>query len=360
MTGGVELTWYACDLRTGRIAEELPALTPTQALSRHLGTVTSARLDLTIAGAPREWAAATDGGRTVLVAVDSATGVPLWSGTPLIREGGSADTISITAATPEAYLDRRYAAYTGTAVDLSTAMAQVAQPLLTQGPAFAIDLAASGTVGNYTVLDSDDKTILSCLQEIDAMAGAPEWTVDTIWADAAQTKFQLVLRIRPRIGVQSASPEAQFDMPGCITDYVLTESYERGKGATSVIARGEGQGASRITSTAHVATAAIAAGWCLWEHRYQPAAGLTDATQLEAHAIDALARLQPGASVWTVNAAASAAPRLGTAWNLGDSVAVNIAASPRHPNGATTVARAYGWELDPENDRVAPILLEEH
>ncbi|MFJ2579960.1 hypothetical protein [Kitasatospora aureofaciens] len=358
--GPVTLTWYACDLRTGRIAEELSALTPTQALSRRLGTVTSTRFELALAGTPPEWQSATDPGRTLLVAVDSTTGAPLWSGIPLTREGGSADTVAIVASTPECYLDRRSTTYSGTAVDLSTAMVQVAQPLLTQGPPFSIDSVASGTVGNYTVQDSDDKTVLSCLQELDAMSGAPEWTVDTTWVDAAQTAFRLVLRVRPKIGVQAATPEAQFDLPGCVTDYLLTESYERGKGATSVTARGEGQGASRITSAAHTASALLADGWCLWEHRYQPASGITDAAQLDAHATEALALMQTGSAVWTVNAAASAAPRLGTDWALGDSVAVNITSSQRHPRGASTVARAYGWELDPEANRVSPILLEEH
>ncbi|MFJ8474192.1 hypothetical protein [Kitasatospora sp. NPDC094011] len=358
--GPVTLTWYGCDLRTGRIAEELPALTPTQAISRRLGAVTNTTFELAIAGAPPAWLSATDQGRTLLVGVDSTTGVPLWSGIPLPRAGGSADTVSLTASTPESYLDRRYPAYTGTGVDLSTAMAQVAQPLLSYAPPFTLDAVPCGTTGNYTVQDWDDKSVLSCLQELDAMSGAPEWTIDTVWADAARTAFQLVLRIRPQIGVQSATPEAQFDMPGCITDYVLTESYERGKGATSVTARGEGQGASRVTSATHTATALLADGWCLWEHRYQPASGITDAGQLDAHAAEALALMQYGSSAWTVHAAASAAPRLGTDWALGDSIAVNITSSPRHPAGASTVARAYAWELDTENNAVSPILLEDH
>ncbi|MEV7599856.1 hypothetical protein AB0O91_20980 [Kitasatospora sp. NPDC089797] len=357
--GPVTLTWYGCDLRTGRIAEELPALTPAQPLSRRLGAVTTTSFDLALAGAPPAWQPATDPGRTLLVAVDATTGVPLWSGIPLTRAGGSADTVAITASTPECYLDRRYTAYTGTGVDLSTAMAQVAQPLLTQGPPFAVDSVPSGTLGNYTVQDSDDKTVLSCLQEIDAMSAAPEWTIDTVWANAAQTAVQLVLRIRPQIGVQSARPEAQFDLPGCVTDYTLTESYERGRGATSATARGETQGNSRITSAPHTAASLIADGWCLWEYRYQPASGITDTSQLDAHATEALGLLQLGSAAWTVHAAASAAPRLGTDWALGDSIAVNIASSQRHPTGATTVARAYAWELDAENNTVSPILLED-
>jgi len=357
----LEVAWYGCDLKTGRIAEELPALRATQALSRRLGAVTSAGLELALDGAPPEWGAATDPARTLLVAVDTTTGVPLWAGIPLPRAGGSSATVTFSAATAECYLDRRYAAYSATATDLSTIMSQVAQPLLTNGPPFSIDATASGTLADYTVLDSDDKTILSCLQELDGISGAPEWTVDVTWGDAAQTRIALVLRIRPTIGAVTAPgvlPAAVFDMPGCVSQYTLTESYERGKGANAVIARGEGQGAARLTSSAHTADDLIASGWCLWEHRYSPGAGITSVDQLDAHATETLALLRAGSSAWTAQAAASAAPRLGTDWALGDSVALLVDSSPRHPAGVSVLGRAYAWELDTAADRVSPILLE--
>jgi hypothetical protein len=353
------LAWYGCDLRTGQIAEELRSLRPTQPLTRRLGAVTSTSFTLDLAGAPDEWAAATDPARTLLVAVDTLTNTPVWSGIPLPRDGGASTTATLSAATPECYLDRRYAAYSATGTDQSTVMAGVAAPLLSQGPPVSLDVTASGTAIDYTVLDSEDKTVLSCFQELDAPDGAPEWTVDTVWGDAAHSKFALVLRIAPQIGVQQAPPESVFDLPGCIADYRLSESYDRGKGANSVTARGEGQGGSRLTSPTLTDTALLAGGWCLWEHRYSPAPGITSVDQLTAHATQALALMRQGAQAWTVQAVASAAPRLGTDWALGDTIGVDIESSPRHPDGVTLAARAYAWELDPGADRVSPILLED-
>ena len=191
------------------------------------------------------------------------------------------------------------------------------------------------------------------------MEGAPEWTIDTVWADSAQTAVQLVLRVRPAIGVQSAMPEAVFDLPGCITRYELSESYESGRGATSVRAWGDGEGAGRLRGVDQTDASLIAAGWCRWENRFTPSSGLTDPDQLTAHAVQALAQQRTGMRTWTVEAVASRAPRVGLDWALGDSVHVQIGASPRHPGGADTVSRAYAWHLDPGADRITPVLVEE-
>ncbi|MGW6703619.1 hypothetical protein ACWGDE_01815 [Streptomyces sp. NPDC054956] len=357
----VEITWLACDLRTGRIAEELPAMRATGPLSRRIGSVTNTSLSLALAGAPREWEAATDPARTLLVAIDRATAVPLWSGIPLPRVGGSSNTVTFAAASSECYLGRRYAAYTGTGVDRSTVMAGVAGVLLTQGPPFVIDDVATGSTMAYAVADEDDKSVLSVLQELDGQDGAPEWTVDTAWADAGQTSVELILRIHPKIGIQPEIPATVFDMPGCVADYSLTESYEHDRGATQVIARGDSQGGGRATSSVHTADDLLAAGWSLWEYRYSPGAGVTDETQLDAHAAASLALMRTGSRAWTLQAAASAAPRLGTDWALGDSITLAVAAgvSPRHPAGVLVTARAWGWELDAAADKLTPILLED-
>ncbi|MFJ2863674.1 hypothetical protein [Kitasatospora sp. NPDC087314] len=356
----VELTWYGCDLRTGVIAEELRAVRTEQSLQRRLGAQTSASLSLALAGAPLGWEAALDPGRTVMVAVDTATGWPVWAGANLTREGGSATTAHLGVASIECYLDRRYPGdYTALGLDQTSVMAALAAPALSGGMPIVLDTATSGTLIDYTAIDTDDRTILSYLQEISAMQGAPEWTVDTVWADTAQTRFQFVLRIRPTIGVQDPTPEAVFDMPGCMSEYRLIESYERGRGATSVTARGDRSDGVRATSTTHTADALMAAGWPLWEHRWTPAQGITSVDQLERHAAVALALMGTGSRAWSVTAVASRAPRLGSTWGLGDSVRIAVASSPRHPQGAETVARAYAWELDPTADRIRPILLED-
>lgn len=357
----LELTWLACDFKSGRIAEELRSLRPTQAIGRRLGQAVSTTFELDLAGAPTEWASATDPGRILLVAVDRSTGLPVWSGPGLVRAGGSASTLKLSAVTPEGYLDRRYAAgYTAAGVDMATAMANVASVVTSNGPALAFDTTVFGTTVDMAIQDGDDKTVLAVLTELAGMTPAPEFTIDTVWADAAQTTVQLVLRIHPTIGVQSAVPEAQFDMPGCVIDYELSESYETGKGATVILAKGEGEGTTRSISGPQTATALMAAGWPEYDFRFTPATNVLSVAQLNAHAARALELMATGTKAWTVNAAASAAPRLGTEWGLGDSIALNVAAgvSPRHPAGVATVARAYGWELDPAANRLSPILLE--
>ncbi|MFJ3839480.1 hypothetical protein ACIPY6_28790 [Streptomyces sp. NPDC090054] len=321
--------------------------------------MTSAGFDLAIDGAPYDWPAATDPGRTMVVGVDEDTGTPVWAGLSLTREGGSSDVVAVGACSPEGYLDRRGAgAYVTAGADASTVMESLGSATLAEGPMIEFDTTASGLVLSYSTLDNDDKTILSQYQTISAMAGAPEWTVDVEWADAAQTAFKLVVRIRPAIGVVDANPEAVFDLPGCIADYRYSESYEAGRGATVVIASGDGEGDARFQSDTQT-SGLIAGGWPRWIYRYSPGSGITSKDQLNAHAQATLRLLEQGARAWTLTAVASRAPRLGETWALGHSVAVQIERSPRHPAGASLVARAYGWDLDPAADKLTPILLEE-
>lgn len=355
----VKLAWYGCDLRTGGIIEDLPSLKPAGALSRKLGEATTLQLELNVAGAPGEWAAATDPGRSLLVAVDEATDTPIWAGAITLREGGSATTVQLGAVTLERYFDSRFpGTQTHIGADQADVIAALATPALTGGPPITIDAVATGVAMDYTTQDGDDKTCLSCLQEVMALEGGPEWTIDVAW-DVGHDGFVFPFRVRSVIGTQTATPEGVFDFPGCVSSYTRSESYEAGKGATVVIARGEGEGSSRLTSSAHEATALLANGWPRWEYRYSPATGLTDPDQLEAHATKSLALMQEGAQVWSVEAVASKAPRLGVDWFLGDSVSLNIETSPRHPNGAGVVARCWAWELEPGSDRIRPILVEE-
>lgn len=364
----LELTWYGCDLRTGTIAEELPSLALSGSISRKLGAVTSATFALDLAGAPAEWEAATDQGRTMLVGVDTATDTPLWAGIILTRTGGSDQQVQLGAATPECYLDRRYPGdYTAAGADQTDVMTALATPTLTDGPPLTIDATSTGVAIDYTMADSGDRTILSALQEISGMADGPEWTIDVVWADATHRAFELVLRIRPTIGTLDLTPEAVFDFPGCVSSYTLAESYEKGRGATSVIARGDQSDSVRATSALHTADTALDAGWALWEHRYTPAQGITSPDQLDRHASEALALMATGSRSWSLEAVASAAPRLGTAWGLGDTIRLAVAprdvtagtGSLRHRAGIDVVARAYAWTLDPAGDKVTPVLLED-
>lgn len=136
----VTLAWYGCDLRTGSIIEDLRGLKPSGALTRKLGEATTLSASLGLAGAPADWEAATAGGRSMLVAVDTATDTPIWPGIVLTRDGGSATDISLQCATPERYLDGRY---TGTVTAVQQDQAAVLTSLLSNaldgGPPFVLD-----------------------------------------------------------------------------------------------------------------------------------------------------------------------------------------------------------------------------
>lgn len=358
------LAWYACDLKTGKITEELRSLAPSGALSRRLGDTTNCSFTLALRGAPDEWEAATDPGRSMLVPVDTLTAQPVWAGIILgPREGGAESNVSLNAVTPEAYLDGRYTGSyaTTSSTDDGQILAALVTPALTGGPPLVLDQEDTGTDRDYAVADSDDKTCLSAAQDLTGLDGGPEWTIDVQWADAAQTRFELPLRIRSRIGTQYDQPEGVFDLPGCVTAYSLTESYEPEQGATQVTAYGDTTDTARAQSSVHTATALIAAGWPLWEYRFTPSSAGTDTAALNSAAASALALMGTGGRVWTIEAAASRAPRLGTDWALGDTIRLTVAPgqSRRHPRGTELISRAWAWELEPAADKVRPILVEE-
>ncbi|KPC86535.1 hypothetical protein ADL35_11225, partial [Streptomyces sp. NRRL WC-3753] len=121
--------------------------------------------------------------------------------------------------------------------DQAAVLTSLLSNALDGGPPFVLDAPPTGRPLDYSVLDGDDRTILSAVQEIMGMDGGPEWTIDVAW-NADHSGFVLPIRVRPAIGAQAAAPEAVFDFPGCVSAYTLAESYEAGKGATVVQARG--------------------------------------------------------------------------------------------------------------------------
>lgn len=361
MNQPVILDWYGCDLRSGQIIEELRGLSCSQPLTRKLGESTTSSLSLPLAQPPPSWEAATVPGRTMLVGVDRLTQKPITAGIVTTREGGTDAALSLGIASPEAYFDRRYAApVEAFGLDQAVILTTTGAPLLVQGPPFTFDAPSTGVTTTYEVSDGDDRTILSVWQELLDQDGGPEWTVDVAWSNT-QNGFTLPVRVRGAngIGTVTTAPMAVFDLPGCISSYTLTESYEAEKGATSVRAYGDGEGDARLHSDDHTADALLAAGYALWEYRYTPASASTDPAALDASAAGTLASMAAGSTVWSVTATASAAPRLGRDFTLGDSVGVQITTSPRHPAGASTVARCWAWELDPDADTVQPILVDD-
>ncbi|MFJ5070259.1 hypothetical protein ACIQC7_28000 [Kitasatospora sp. NPDC088556] len=353
-----QLTWYGCEWPSGRIIAELPGLQAQGPLQHRLGGVTTTQFNLDLSANSPSWIAATQHGRALLVAVLDNT--PLWAGAALTRDRGSAPFSALSATTVEGYLGRRFTPdLTYAATDRSSIAAGLLAVIQPSVPCLDITTTPTGVFSDRTYADADDKSLLSNLQELMAIQRGPEWTVDPVWAPDG-SGFRLNARVAPRIGSQNPGVTAVFDYPGPVTTYRQLESYVDGKGATAVRANGAGEGDARARSDTLTSTL-VAAGWPIYEYRWSPGSDITSLDVLTGHAQAALALMESGASAWSMTAAATEAPTLGTDWGLGDQVRLLVqpGTSPGHPDGADVIARCWAWELDTIAWTVAPILVEE-
>lgn len=354
------ITWLGCDLVTGEIIEELPDLRPSGPLRSLLGAYSSTTFILPIplggnGAPPRDWVAATEPGRTMIVAVLADR--PVWAGIVLVRSGGTEATVELGCATLEAYLDRRYVGDHDweSADDIAVIAAGLAADANdVEGIGLVVDAPATGVLRDRTYLDQDDKTVYSALRELMGVEGGPEWTIALDWTDSTHTAVAKILRVRRRIG-HSGTPAAVFDASS-EARYTFREDYSSGSGANHVVATSSGEGEDRPQSDPARAEELIAAGWPRWEHRYSPSSSITEQETLDAHAAAALAVMARGSRILTITARFDAYPVLGTDWGIGDDIGYELTGH-RHPTGLTGIARAIGWELDSLAGTVAPILL---
>lgn len=351
--------WYAADLTTGAVLDELPL--NASPISRVIGQPMSCGMDLVISGAPKDWILETAPGRSLVVCV--VDDVPIWPSIVIGRQRGSGPTATLSLVTPEAYLDRRYAAnHSWTGVDeCSVVGAGLIGDCAVQGIGLTVDAPASGTLTTQTYADSDDTTVLSALATL-MQTGSPEFTIDVAWSDATKTAFRLFARIRHQLGIQSATPNAVFELPGCVSAYSQSEDYSTGKGATAARAYGNGEGISRATS-GDISSTLIGGGWPRWDYRWTPNQATTDPAVLTAAAQHAIAMMAAGTSTWTITANAATAPRIGSDFGLGDSVTLLVqptgadgtTVAPGHPDGVDQVLRALGWSLDFTAQTLTPV-----
>ncbi len=361
--------WLGCDLVSGRIVEELPGLQPQGPIASVLGAYTSARFGLPVplgghGAAPRNWAGATEPGRTMIVAV--LAGQPIWAGIILVRRGGSDATVDLATVSLEGYLDRRYVRdHDFVQVDEALIAASLVDDANIEGIGLYTDAPSTGTVRDRAYHGQDDATVYSRLRELMSVQFGPEWTVVPEWADASQTSISKVVKIRKRIGHESAAPTAVFStgtVAAVVSSagasearYVLSEDYGGGAGANHIVATSSGEGESRPQSAPARDEALLASGWPRWEHRFTPSSSIVDTSTLGQHASATLNLMRLGARTLTVTARADAYPLLGQHWSAGDDVGFDLRGH-RHPSGLTGVARAIGWELDPMAGVVSPIL----
>lgn len=321
------LAWVATEARTGAILADLPGL-GCSSVKRSLGRYEATTAVLPIPTAPDNWITATrPGGANLHLLSD---GVPIWGGMVTQRSRGLDDTVSLSIATLESYLDRRIV---GDVTYVATGQNSIVEDLfsrfVTTGPLggipfrVAYSTAGVGTLRDRSYLRTDRKTVYSVLTELSAVIGGPEWTVEWEWQHSPE-RITPILYVGDRVGravTPGLAPAATFQAPGCIIDAVMAEDYSSGKGANAVIAYSSASAGTVPSSPAQVATDD---GRPTFETDIQPSTSITDVSTLTSHAQSALATLAPGGSALALSAAVEAAPTLGVDWMLGDDVGYQI------------------------------------
>lgn len=354
------------------IAEELPDITAPGGIGSLLAAYTSASLSLPIplggyGSAPRNWESATTPGRSMMVCV--LNGQPIWAGIVLFRQGGTDGLLRLSCVSIEGYLDRRFVGtHTWANQDEASTIATglIGDANTTEGIGLTVDSPATGTLRDRTYLDQDDKSVYSALRELMGVDNGPEWTIQLSWTDATQTAVKKTVRVRKRIGYAApvtsmvtgtGGVNAVFSTVGeSSATYTYSEDYTAGSGSNHVIATSSGEGTDRPQSAPARDLASFAAGWPRWEYRYSPSSSITQQSTLDSHALSALSLMGDGARVVTITARATVYPALGLDWAVGDDVGYELYGH-RHPAGLIGVARAVGWNLNPEAGTVSPILL---
>ena len=346
--------WVATEMRTGRVICDLPDLTVEKigvTLCDHMAT----NATLPIPDAPVDWRRAALPFGSVLVLLDDE--VPVWGGIVTGAPLTTAATVSLSLATWEAYLGRRYVgdlSYIGAeqcyvAADVVLSTLDATTPLI-------VERTAGTTLRSISWDGSADKTILTCLQELSGLDQGPEWTIS--WRRlSSPERYVPVLTIADRIGTTvpaGLGPAATFEMPGPVTDFSYERDWASGGGATMVIATSTSDGDTRPQSDPQISADPDRP---TVEWRYSPGEGL-DASALNYYAAGALSVMRDGSASLSLTAIRSDAPRLGLDWGIGDQVGYHIEA----PSVGVLdgVSRVIAWEATTSGvETITPILAAE-
>ena len=359
-----EVHWVGIDDRTGRVIADLPDLSGET--SRLLMAYTSSKLTMPLtqsgpSGLPIrvvEQATQPQGCSIVQIVND----LPVWAGRVLIRVGGSDPDLELAVASSEQYLlQRRVTARSYVGVD----RALIGADLLTDagstdlgpGMALEIDMTLTGDVTDRDYMPSDLTTVYRALRELSG-AGTLEWTIDLDWTDSSATVLRRIMRLKPRIGRQTAThPIFESDLDSD-SHYTLTEDFSSGRYANVVSAYGDGEGVDLPRSDPQVDQVALDGGVPVVEHAVH-ARDVSDPNELNAIAAAELARLMHGVELWELDSALNSYPRIGIDAGLGDAAKWRLT-GPRHPDGVEGDGRVIGWILDAAALRWKPQLLDPH
>ncbi len=356
-----EFQWLATAFKTGEVIADLTQSVDVRTIKKTRGKYETTTATLNLPDAPENWVRASLHGATVLHCLDMTTsdptGVPIWSGYITRRPRNLGNTIDLSLATIEAYLDRRYVgdrSYPDPGTGQNTIVQDLVNLFVATGSNGGIPIrvqvvtAGSGQLRTRTYKDSSDKTVYSAVSELSGVIGGPEWTIGTEWQHNPE-RLTFVLYVGDRIGVAAAAgldPNPQFESPGVVNALQYMEDYSADNAGNDFMAVSTAIADQRPQSDHFVVDDPERP---TFERRFTPSSSITQVSTLNGHAAKMAAAQGAGATTLSLSATTKKAPRVGVDWNVGDDLLYIVGESgpvPAFPGGQHGTVRAEGWQLD--------------
>lgn len=348
------LSWVAVSLVDGHPICDLPYL-QADTLEYDLMKGTTQALRLPYDHLPVNWEQATlKGGVAYILTQDEH---PIWGGILMDVQGDLAgDALDLKVDTIETYLERP-----GTG-DLeykqkpqTWIVADIVQKAAITGMrnCLVAQYEDSMTLRDRSYKDTEEKSVLSAIQELANVQSGPEW--GHWWELTDKGTYRCVIAAKDHYG--STSP---------VTDFTLSQMtsfrWEQDASGTALANR------VRAVSTAD-GDARPSSSWQsyydpdrpVWPLSFTPSTSITDTATLESHAARMLASRCKGADSRDMGMDLLTAPRLGVEWMPGDMVRWDVtgAESRTRMNDTQGVARVIGYRISFQGSwTLTPILPE--
>lgn len=347
------LSWLAVSLVDGRPICDLPYL-QADSLEYRLMEGTTQQLRLPYDHLPVNWEDATlPGGVAYILTQDEQ---PVWGGLLVsVHEDLAGTGLELKVDTVETYLERcptGSLSYQGQEQTLIVADVVMQGAVVGMRNCLQAEYEPSYTVRDREYKDTDDKSVLSAIQELAGVEGGPEW--GHWWRLEADGSYRCVISAADHYG--SVEPVTEFgvsQMTGFSRDLDATGTALANRVRAVSTADGDVRPSSPWLSYEDPARP-------VWPLSYTPSTSITDVGTLEAHARRRLASRRRGTTTHSIDLDLLSAPRLGSEWRPGDTVRWDAGgAESLLPGDASGMARVIGYKISFSGSwTLTPILQE--
>lgn len=347
------LSWVAVSFVDGHPICDLPYL-QADTLEYHLMEGTTQEMRLPYDHRPVNWEQATVEGGVAYILTQDET--PIWGGILTnVQDDLAGEATELKVDTIETYLERpntgdlEYRRKPQTWI-----VADIVQRAAITGMRNCI-VARSGDsriLRDRSYKDTDEKSVLSAIQELAGVQDGPEW--GHWWELSDDGSYRCVITARDHVG--SVEP---------VTDFTLSQmtGFARERDATGTALANR----VRAVSTAD-GDVRPASSWRsyddplrpVWPLSFTPSTSIKDVATLEAHAARRLASRCKGTVSHNASLDLLTAPRLGVEWMPGDTVRWDVTgADSRMPGDTEGAARVVGYRVGFQGSwTLTPILQE--